>query len=283
MGADTSTNATLTQDQVERILIQPLVQASSFLRLGVPTFTSNGEPIKVPTLSTFGTPSYVAQGSAVSLISPTTSEVELLPDTVYSIKVMAKVTNELVRQSVVNVESTFSNKIVSDVTRVLDYAMWQGGTATTGSPIGIANMTGFTNAGTAAGTAVTSDHLYDMDQQYVEAFGDPDSAVWVFSPANWTIVRKLTDNYGARVWQPPLSAGAPSTLLGHPYVVTTHYPSTSISLFDKNQVAVGMDNRASIGIFDQTYAAEDSVGIRVTARYDVQPLHAAAIVKKTIT
>lgn len=283
MAASVGSNGTLTADQVQRFLVQPLTQASTFLRLNTPMFVSNGEPIKVPTLTSMGTPTYIAEGSAISDVSPVTSEVELLSSSVYSIKVLAKVSNELVRQSVVNVEAAFSQKLVSDVTRVLDSALWAGSTATTGSPIGLFSMTGFTNAGTVAGTALASGDLFDMEADYLTASADEASAVWALSPTNFTRIRKMTDNYGARVLQPSLAEGAPGTLLGKPYVVSTHIPDTAIALFDRNQIAVGMDSRASITVLDQTFADYDQTAYRVTARYDVKPLNAAAIVRLAIS
>lgn len=282
MAATAASNATLTRAQVEKILIQPLTQQSTFLRLGTPMFVSNGEPIKVPSLSSFGTAGYVAEGSAIPEVSAVTSEVTLLPSTVYSIKVMAKVSNELLRQSVINVESAFSTKLVSDVSRILDSAMWNGA-GTAGAPLGVAKITGFTNAGTVAGTALSSGDLFDMDTSYMSAYADESMAHWALSPASFARVRKLTDNYGSRILQPSLAVGAPGTILGHPYTVTTHVPDTSILLFDRSQIAVGMDNRASITVLDQTYAENDLVGLRVTARYDVAALNAASIVKKTLT
>lgn len=281
--ATTSANSTLTRAEVERILIQPLTQKSTFLRVGFPTFTSNGEPIKVPSLSTFGTATFVAQGTAVPEVTPTTSEIELLSSSVYSLKVMSRVSNELVRQSFLGIEEQFSSKLVSDVSRILDNALWNGGTATTGSPVGLFQVTGFTNAGTVAGTALASGDLFDMEKTYMEAYADVDTSIWALSPVNFTRVRKFTDNYGSRVLQPALSEGAPGTILGHPYVVSKHIPDTAIALIDRSQIAVGMDNRASVTLLDQTYAAYDETGIRVTARYDTKPMNATAIVKLTIS
>jgi HK97 family phage major capsid protein len=283
MAATTTSNATLTAAQVQKFLIQPLTQSSSFLRVGSPMFVSNGEPIKLPSLTSFGTPTFIAQGSAISEVNAVTSEVELLASSIQAIKVIAKVSDELLRSAVLNVEAAFSTKLVSDVSRILDAAMWNGGTATTGSPVGLCQMTGFTNAGTTAGTALTSTHLFDMQESYMVAQASDASAVWAMSPKTFGLVRKMSDNYGARVLAPSLAAGAPGTLLGNPYVVTTHVPDTALVLYDRDQIAVGMDDRASVKILDQTFADYGLVGISVSARYDVKALNAAAIVKRTLT
>lgn len=276
MANTTIANATLTQDQVERLLIMPLAERSTYLSVGFPVFTSNGEPIKVPTLSSMGTPTYVTEGSAIPEVSASTSEVELLPSSVKALKVINRMSNELVRQSVVAVESAFSMKLVSDVTRVLDAAMWDGD-GTGGAPTGICNFSGITSAGTAAGT-VTVDHLYDMQKSAMDAYVMPTEMTWALSPTNFTRIRKLADSTDQKFLTPSLAAGAPATLLGAPYVVTTHMPDDQILLFDRSQVAVGLDSRASITILDQTYADYDEVGIRVTYRADTQPLNPEAVV-----
>jgi HK97 family phage major capsid protein len=281
--ANTISNSTLTQDQVERLLIYPLQERSTYMAQGFPVFTSNGEPIKLPSLTSFGTATFVAQGTAIPVVTASTSEVELLPNTVQSIKVIARMSNELVRQAVVNVESAFSRKLVDDVSKVLDEAMWAGGTATAGSPVGMANFPNSVNAGTAAGTAISSDTLFDIEELGFENNLAMDAARWAMSPKTFTRIRKLTDNYGQKVLAPSLAVGAPPTLLGHPYTVTTHVPDSALLLFDPTQIAVGLDQRASITLLDQTYAAFDEVAIRVTARYDTKPMNANAVLKFNIT
>lgn len=281
--ANTISNATLTQDQVERLLIYPLQERSTYLAQGFAIFTSNGEPIKLPSLTSFGTATFVPQGTAIPEVDASTSEVELLPNSVSSIKVIARMSNELVRQSVVNVESAFSRKLVDDVSKVLDQAMWNGGTATAGSPIGMVNFAGNVNAGTAAGTAITSDNIFDVEELGYENNLSMEDARWAMSPKTFTRIRKLADNYGQKVLAPSLAVGAPPTLLGHPYTVTTHVPDTALLLFDPTQIAVGLDQRASVTILDQTFAQYDEVAIRVTARYDTKKMNADAVIKLNIS
>jgi HK97 family phage major capsid protein len=274
----TITNSTLTQDQVESILIMPLQQASTYLSQGFPTFTSNGEPIKIPSLSSLGTATFVAQGSAIPEVAASTSEIELLPTTVQASKIIARMSNELVRQSVVAVESAFSMKLVRDVSDLLDASLWNGD-GTNGAPTGMTNFANNVNAGTVAGTAIVSDDLYDMHELAMEKNLADDALRWAMSPATFTILRKLADNYGQRILQPSLAAGAPATLLGRPYVVTNNVPDTDLLLFDRSQIAVGMDQRASVTLLTETYGNYDEVAVRVVARYDTAKMNADAVVQ----
>jgi len=277
MSNTTISNATLTKDQVESLLIMPLQQTSTYMNQGFPMFVSNGEPIKVPSLSSMGTPTYVAEGTAIPEVSASTSEISLLPSTVHSVKIISRVSRELMRQSVVNVDNAFSMKMVSDVARVLDAAMWNGA-GTAGAPLGIANFADVTSAGTAAGT-VTADTFYDIQELAFDEHVDFGRARWAMSPKNLTRVRKLEDSTGQKFLTPSLASGAPATLLGCGYTVTTHLPDDIILFFDPAQVAIGMDDRASVTVLDQTYADYDEIGLRVTARYDTAPLNASAVVK----
>jgi HK97 family phage major capsid protein len=283
MAITTSANSTLSQDIVERILVQPLAQASSFLAMGVPVFVSDGNPIHLPSLSSIGTATgFVAEGAEISEASVATSEVVLLSSSVYSIKTVVKMSVESIETAAMNLETAMAQAITGRVSQLVDSALFQGGTATTGSPVGLFNMTGFGNAGTAAGTALVSGDLIDMTTDYLSAYADEASAMWAISPTNLGRVRKMTDDYGQRILQPSLAEGRPNTLLGYPYVVSAHVPDTAIALFDRNQLAVGRAP-ASVQVLDQTWADYGQVGISVRARYDVKPLNAAAIVKLTIT
>jgi HK97 family phage major capsid protein len=209
MANTTSSAATLTKDQVEALLILPLQQASTYMAQGFPVFVSNGEPIKVPSLTAMGTPGYVAEGAQIPEVSASTSEISLLPSTVQSVKIIPRVSRELMRQSIINVDNAFSTKMVSDVARVLDEALWNGA-GTAGAPRGIAQFTGVTSAGTAGGT-VTADKLYDMQELAFDASVDFTRARWAMSPKNLTRVRKLADSTGQKFLTPGLASGAPST------------------------------------------------------------------------
>lgn len=284
MAASTSANSTLSRDEVERILLQPLRARSTFLRAGSPVFTSNGEAIKIPTLTSFGTAAYVAEGSAVAELSPVTSELELLGSSVYSFKSVVKVSTELMSRSFLDVEAQLSQAIVTDTAVKLDYGFYSGSTAVTGSPVGVFNMTGFTNAGTAAGTALAKSHLIDMTEEYLSAYADEASARWIISPTNWARIQKFASDNGTGILTQSLADAAPRALLGLPVTVTPHAPDTAVILYDTAQVAVGHDvSRDIVRVLDQTYADTDEVGIMVQGRWDVKPVNAAAIVKLTIS
>lgn len=281
-GLSAGGNTTLTQAQVESILIQPLAQKSSYLSVGFDSYSSAGEAIKIPTLTTAFSASLVAEGGTISATTPVTSEITLLPSTVYAAKMWLPVSNEILNQSFLSVQQTFGQLLVDAVARKIDAALYNGG-GTGGTALGICQMTGVTNAGTVAGTAITSGTLYDM-QNYAElAYTDASQLYWLMSPTTAKRVRNLTDNYGSRVWQPSLAAGSPGTLLGFGYTVTTAMPDTSLILVDRSQVAVGIDTSASVTFHPDTLAQQDMSAVRVTFRADTQPKNATGIIRLTLS
>lgn len=283
MAITTSTNSTLSADIVESILIQPLSQRSSFLSLGIPEFVSDGNPIHLPSLTSIGTATgFVAEGSSIGEASVATSEVVLLQSSVYAIKDIVKMSTESIETAAFGLEAAMSAALVGRVAQLVDAALYNGGTATTGSPIGVFQMSGYTNAGTVAGTALAASDLYGMQEQYALAYGEEGSALWMAHPTTMKRIRLMEDAAGQRVLQPSLAQGAPATILGVPYVVTTHAPNDALVLVDRNQLAIGRAP-ASVTVLDQTFADYGQVGVRVQARYDVKPRNAEAIVKLHIS
>ena len=283
MSVNLTANSSLTAEQVEHVLLGPLRQRSTFLAAGFLPFSSNGEPIRIPALSAFGTASFVAEGDPIPEHAATTTDVVLLESTVHAVKSLLRISNETISQSFLDVQSEFAAQLVADAARKVDAALWAGGTATAGSPIGVANWTGVTSSGTVAGTALASGDLFTMEETAALQFTDASASLWAISPRNFTRIRNMADNTGARLLAPSLADGAPATLLGKAYIITTHLPDSGIWLLDRSQVAVGLDRSASVSWHPDRYAEYDETAVRITLRVDTKPLHAAACVKLSIT
>ena len=65
MALSTSNSAELTQEIVQRILVQPLEAASVFLAAGPRIFDTDGSPVRIPKLNSAGTAGFVAQGTVI--------------------------------------------------------------------------------------------------------------------------------------------------------------------------------------------------------------------------
>lgn len=127
----TSGNSTLIQSQVASLLVQPLEQASTFLAVG-PVVLDSSSPVRVPRIANGVTAGFVAEGAQISDGDVAFDEVTLLPSTLKGLKVLAKLSNELIRTSVVGLESVLRTRLVTDVANALDAALWDGaGTSNT--------------------------------------------------------------------------------------------------------------------------------------------------------
>lgn len=280
MAITTSNSSELTQEIVQRILVQPLEQASVFLSSGPRIFESDGSPVRIPKLTTGGTPAFTAEGTAIAESDPDFGEIELLASAIKGVKVITKVTNELRRQSVVALDAAIRDRLVFDVVAKLDEAFING--TATGEPTGLLHYNGVTVAGSAIGTA-TPDHLYTAMGAALDANVDLSRTRWMMTPRDFIALHKLKDADGRYLISPDPADGATNRLLGMPVTVTNRIPggttggTATIALVDFSQIAVARDQSPTVTILDQTWGDEDVVGIRVTARYDAKPMNAEAV------
>lgn len=274
-------NGTLIADEVQRLLVQPLKQSSTYLSLGMPTFTSPGQPIKIPSLIGVGTATFAGAGSAIAEATVTTSEIELLPSTVWAAKRSIRVSNESLSQAVTNLESNFGSSLITELRRVVDENLWVGD-GTSGAPTGMTNFANNIAYGTAVGTAVVDD-LYSMVETAQEADLADATLHWAMSPAMLKRVRVMADSTGRALLQPSLADGEPSRILGIPYTRTNHLPDDTLLLFDRAQVAVGIDSTASLFVTPHRYADTGETAIIGTFRADTAPMNAAVVIATGIT
>ena len=284
MALETTTTTELTQEQVQKILVQPLEQASVFLASGVRIFDTNGSAVRIPKQAPPTTPSWHGENEQIDEVNPEFGEVVLLPDTMQSVKVLVKFSNELARQSVVSLDAVLRQRLVTDVAATLDSAFIASTTTDGSVPTGVLAYAGRQSM-TGVG-AVTIDDLHDAEGLALAANVDPAALRWLMTSRDFVAIRKIKATDGHYLVQPdPTEAGA-YRLLGHPVTVTNRIPSdlgagsdeSAAVLFDPSQVAVARDLAPTVKILDQTFGDFDQMAIRVVARYDAAPLNAEAVV-----
>ena len=285
MAASTTTTASggaLTQEQVQRILIKPLEQASVFLAAGPRIFdvTADGK-VRIPKLVSMTTPSWVGENQLIPEVDATFGEVTLL-DTTVSLKSITRFSNELARSSVVALDAALRDKMVLDVAAKIDAAFFTGAGGT--EPLGLLNYAGVQSM--AAVGALSLDKLLDAVALMYTANVDTSRLRWVMPSRTFIGLRKLKDTAGKYLLEPDATADATFRLFGIPVLVTNRIPSNggagtnegSVVLADFSQIAVARDLAPSVKLLDQTYADFDQQAIRVVARYDAAALNPQAIV-----
>ena len=276
----TTNNSTLIQSQVASLLVQPLEQASTFLAAG-PVVLDSSAPVRVPRIANGATAGFVAEGAQIADADVAFDEVTLLPSTLKGLKVLVKLSNELIRTSVVGLESVLQTRLVTDVANALDAALWDG-TGTSNTIKGILRQTGI-----ATGTLDLTDPDSLIDGLAAAQANKVSPTHWVMTSASFAAVRKVKVGTGdARYVMDPntIQNGTDFRLLGLPVIITDNIANTGTApgkaraaLVDFSKVVVARDVNAEVKILDQTWGDYDSIGIRVVSRWDTALLQAKAV------
>ena len=279
MAVSTATAPELTAEQVQKILVQPLEAVSTFLAAGPRVFDSAG-PVRIPKMGApIADPGWTGENEIIPERDVDFDEVQLLPSTMKSIKVLTRFSNELARQSVVSLDQALKDRLVRDVATKLDAQLFSASGDGTTTPKGM-----FAWAGTqtlAVDGALTLDDLHDAEGMVLAANVDPTRVRWVMTSREFVGLRKVKDTTGRYIIQPDATEAGAYRLLGHSVMVTNRVPDTTdatptgrAALVDFSQVAVARDLAPSVKVLDQTFGDYDQQAIRVVARYDAAPLNA---------
>lgn len=259
MAVSTTTAPELTAEQVQRILVKPLEETSTFLAAGVRIIDTAG-PVRLPKLGAATTPGWFAENAQITPESdPDFDEIELLPSTIKSVKTLTRFSNELARQSVIALDAALRERLVKDVADTIDTQFWSASNGSSSTlPKGILNYAGQTVASVGA---LTLDHLLDAEALALAANVDPTRLKWAMTTRELTRKPVIVTN---RI---PDTTGSPNT--------------GNIVLADFSQIVVARDMSPSVKVLDQTFGDYDQQALRVVARYDVAPLNDDAVVKLT--
>ncbi len=274
----TSANSTLLQSEIAQLLIQPLQQASTFLAAG-PVVLDSNRPIRIPRVVNGVTAGFVAEGAQISDGDVAFDEVTLLPSTLNSLKVLVKLSNELIRTSVIGLDAVLQQRLVTDVAMALDKALWDGaGTSNTIKGI-------FRQTGIATGPLVLTDPDSLIDGLALAQGNKVNPTHWVMTSSTFAAFRKIkvsgTDK--RYIFDPngSIQNGTTFQMLGLPVIITDNIPAVStknrVGLVDFSKVVVARDVDAEVKILDQTWGDYDSIGIRVVSRWDTALLQAKAV------
>lgn len=283
--ASGTATAELTATQVQKILVQPLEQASVFLAAGPRIFDTAG-PLRIPKAPTVQAVSFVGENEEIPELNPDFGEVELMPSTMKSLKTLTRYSNELARQSVVALDAALKDRLVGDVAAAIDTQLLSASGDGTTTPKGLFAWSGTQSV--AVGGPLTLDVLLDAWGLALAANVNLAGLRWVMQPGDFVKLRKVKDSDGRYLLQPDPTADGVFRLWGAPVLVTARVPNTTggsptgrAALLDFSQVAVARDAAPTVKVLDQLFGQYDQQAIRVTARYDAAPLNPQAVVTLT--
>ncbi|MBA5848592.1 phage major capsid protein [Gordonia amicalis] len=275
----TQTTATLSQlqaTQIQQLLVQPLESESVFLASGPKVIDTNG-PIRIPRIASGLTVGFVAEGGTIPESSVGLDEVSMLPSTLKSLKVISRVTSEVLRSSAQALDAILKQRLVTDTAKALDVALFTG-TGTSNTIRGLLNQ-----SGVATGTLDADEPDSLLDGIGIARANEVKPNRWFLSPADYLSIRKVKDADGRYILQPDLTQAGQEVLFGVPVTVTAQMPTGKAALADMSMVAIARDMSPSVTVDSSRYFDTDEVALRVVARYDLALLQPKAVTILTAT
>ncbi len=268
----TTTASPLIGEDVARLLIEPLEAASVVLAAGPRVFDTS-RPLNVPRLVSSTAPAFVAENAAIPEVELTFDDVPLMPNGRKGIKSISRISNESIRASVLALDAVVQARLVGDIARALDVALFSG----TGVGETITGLLKQPGTLSAALSLTSYDSFFDAIGQWLAAEVDPTRGQWFINPADWTKVRKLKDTSGQYLAQPDPTVAGRRSIDGIPVTITSRTPVGTVALIDMSMVAVARDLAPSVQVLHELFAGFDQTGVKVTSRWDLGLLHPEAV------
>jgi HK97 family phage major capsid protein len=266
----------LVPDEFERTLIQTLEEENIFRKLAKIIQTSSGDR-KIPIVVTKGTASWLDEGEDYDEDDVVFGQASI---GAYKLGTMIKVSEELLNDSVFNIEEFISTEFARRIGAKEEEAFLVGDGE--GKPTGIFATTGGAQVGAtaAANNAITADEVIDLVYSLKSPYRK--NAVFILNDATVKVLRKLKDGQGQYLWQPSLTAGTPDTLLNRPVYTSAYAPTIAagaktIAFGDFKYYWIADRQGRSFKRLNELYATTGQVGFLGSQRVDGKLILAEAI------
>ena len=257
----------LVPDEFEHTLIQSLEEENIFRKLAHVITTSTGDR-KIPVVASKGSASWVDEEGTINDSDDAFTQVSI---GAYKLGTLIKVSNELLNDSVFNLEAYISKEFGRRIGTKEEEAFFNGNGV--GKPVGIFNATGGAQTGitTASATEIKADEIIDLFYSLKASYRK--KAVWIVNDATIKAIRKLKDANGNYLWQPALTSGTPDTLLGRPVYTSSYVPTIAagaktIAFGDFSYYWIADRQGRNFKKLSELYAATDQTGFVATQRVD---------------
>ena len=266
----------LAPDEFERTLVESLVEENIFRRLAKVITTSSGDK-KIPVVASKGSASWVDEEGLIPDTDDAFGQVSI---GAYKLATMIKVSEELLNDSVFNLESYIATEFARRIGTKEEEAFIVGDGS--GKPTGIFAATGGGQLGvtTASASAITIDEIMDLFYSLKSPYRN--RATFLMNDATVKAVRKLKDGAGQYLWQPSVTAGTPDTILNRPILTSSFVPTIAsaaktIAFGDFGYYWIADRQGRSFQRLNELFAATGQVGFRATQRVDGKLVLAEAV------
>ncbi|RDY30992.1 phage major capsid protein [Lachnotalea glycerini] len=256
----------LVPDEFEQTLVQGLEEENVFRTLATIIQTSSGDR-KIPVVATKGEASWVDEEGQIPESDDSFGQVSIAA---YKVSTMIKVSDELLNDSVFNMEAYISNEFSRRIGAKEEEAFLVGDGK--GKPTGIFNSTGGASEGVTTATAnITFDDVMDLFYSVKSPYRK--KSTFVMNDSTVKALRKLKDNNGTYIWQPSVQAGQPDTVLNRPVVTSAYAPAIAaggkvIAFGDFKYYWIADRQGRSFKRLNELFAANGQVGFLGSQRVD---------------
>jgi HK97 family phage major capsid protein len=270
----TAANPELLQEQVASLLVQPLEAASVVMASG-PRIFDTASPLRIPKLVSGASVGFIEEGGLIPEADVDFGEVTLMPSNRRSLKVLLRFTNELLRQSVIGLDTTLKARLVTDVSHALHDALLKG-TGADNSITGIIHQPLVQH-----GELDVTDADCLLDAIALASAAEVTPNRWFISGQDFISLRKLKDLQDRYLLESDVTKDVTYRLFGIPVTVTNKLATGTAVLLDTSMVAIARDLAPSVTLLSERYAEYDEQAIRVVTRYDLGLLHPEGVIVLT--
>ncbi|RJX22329.1 MAG: phage major capsid protein [Ammonifex sp.] len=275
VGSDTE-GGYLVPDEFERTLIKGLEEQNIFRQIARVIQTSSGDR-KIPVVSSHGSAVWIDEGGPYIESDEEFGQVTL---SAFKLGTLMKVTEELLNDSVFNLERYIANEFARRIGAAEEEAFLTG--SGSGRPTGVFAAVGGASIGVtaASATAITLDEVMDLFYSLKAPYRR--NAVFVMNDATVKVIRKLKDGNGQYLWQPSITAETPDTLLNRPVYTSAYAPilaaaAKTVAFGDFSYYWIADRQVRSFKRLNELYAANGYVGFMANQRVDGKLILAEAI------
>jgi HK97 family phage major capsid protein len=266
IGGDGTEGGYLVPDEFERTLIEALEEENIMRTLAKVITTSTGDR-KIPVVASKGVATWVDEEGPYQDKDDAFDQVSI---GAYKVATMIKVSEELLNDSVFNLESYIAKEFARRIGAKEEEAFLIGDGE--GKPTGIFdNDSGGEIGATTAGATLKADEVFDLFYSLKAPYRK--KAVFIMNDATVKEIRKLKDGNGVYLWQPSLTAGDPDTLLNRPVKTSAYVPTIAagekvIAFGDFGYYWIADRQGRIFQRLNELYAATGQVGFRAAQRVD---------------
>ena len=253
----------LVPDEYEKKLVQALEDEVFFRSLANVIKTSSGDR-KIPIVTSKGEAAWIDEGGQFPESDDSFGQTSI---GAYKLATMIKISDELLNDSVFNIENYISKEFARRIGTKEEEAFFVGDGK--GKPEG---LFGSADLGVTAATVnITFDDVMDLFYSLRAPYRK--EATWLLNDSTVKAIRKLKDGNGNYIWQPSVRDGEPDRILNRPYRTSIYVPELAagnrvMAFGDYSYYWIADRQGRSFKRLNELYATTGQVGFLACERVD---------------